>query len=118
MKSRALITGIIGFCAATTFAAQGGSGEWPQWRGPNRDGVSTEKGLLKDWPAGGPMLAWKTTGLGEGFSTIAIAGGKIFTIGDKADASYAIAMNLADGKQLWASKVGKMGAPGWGGFAG
>jgi outer membrane protein assembly factor BamB len=118
MNSRALITGIVGLWASACIAAPGNSGEWPQWRGPNRDGISEEKGLLKEWPADGPKLAWKVTGLGQGFSTVSVVGGKIFTIGDKADGSYAVALNVADGKQLWASKVGKMGAPGWGGFAG
>ena len=40
--------------------------DWPQWRGPNRDGISAEKGLLKEWPKGGPPLAWQAKGAGEG----------------------------------------------------
>src|SRR5262245_53582405 len=95
-----------------------GSSDWPQWRGPNRDGISSEKGLLKEWPADGPPLAWKATGLGSGYSTVSIQGGKIFTTGDRGDAGFIIAMNESDGKQLWSSKLGKPGAPGWGGYAG
>src|SRR5436853_6203202 len=94
------------------------SGDWPQWRGPNRDDVSLETGLLQDWPAGGPALAWKTTGLGEGFATVSVQGDRIYTIGDRNDASYVVALNLSDGKQIWAAKLGKPGSPGWGGFAG
>ena len=93
--------------------------DWPEWRGPNRDGHSPDKGLLKQWPAGGPRLcAWKATGLGIGYATVSVVGDRVFTMGDKEDASYVVAMNRADGKPLWTAKLGKAGAPGWGGFAG
>ena len=92
--------------------------DWPQWRGPNRDGLSTETGLLKNWPKEGPPLLWKATGLGAGFSGVSVAGQRIFTMGDQADANYVLALNRADGKILWSTKLGKAGAPGWGGFAG
>ena len=49
---------------------------WPQWRGPNRDAVSTDTGLLKEWPKDGPKLLWETNGLGKGYSSIVLAGGK------------------------------------------
>lgn len=93
-------------------------GDWPQWRGPNRDDLSTEKGLLKQWPADGPPLAWKVTGLGAGYSGVSLVGPRLFTMGDKADGNYVLAFNRADGKPLWSAKLGKAGAPGWGGFAG
>ncbi len=92
--------------------------DWPQWRGPNRDGLSAETGLLKEWAADGPPLLWKATGLGAGFSGISVAGQRIFTMGDLADASHVVALNRADGKVVWSTKLGKAGAPGWGGFAG
>jgi outer membrane protein assembly factor BamB len=82
------------------------SGEWPQWRGPNRDGVSKDTGLLTQWPASGPPLAWKATGLGAGFSSLAIAGGKIFTLGDREGSQQLIALNGNDGKILWTTRVG------------
>ena len=55
--------------------------DWPQWRGPNRDGRSAEKGLLQEWPAAGPPLAWRATGAGEGYSSFAVANGKLYTLG-------------------------------------
>ena len=56
--------------------------DWPQFRGPNRDGVSRETGLLKQWPAGGPKLLWAVSeNLGEGYSSAAIADGFIFVTG-------------------------------------
>src|SRR5215831_4642969 len=91
------------------------AGDWPQWRGPNRDGVSTETGLLKDWPSGGPHLVWKATGLGAGYSTVSVLGDRLYTTGDAADASQVLALNVSDGKKIWNSKLGKPGAPGWGG---
>jgi outer membrane protein assembly factor BamB len=94
------------------------SADWPQWRGPNRDGVSTERGLLKSWPVGGPQLFWKATGLGVGFSGVSVVGDRIYTMGDQGDASQVLALSLSDGKVLWSTKLGKAGAPGWGGFAG
>ena len=104
----------MGLLAATGAAAA----DWPQWRGPNRDDLSTETGLLKAWPPGGPPLAWKSAGLGIGFSGPSLAGDKIFTMGDTEQESRVLALSRTDGKVLWAAKVGKAGAPGWGGFAG
>ncbi len=85
------------------------AGDWPQWRGIKRDGLSTETGLLKQWPEAGPKLAWKATGLGAGFSTVSIAGDRIYTAGDIGDSSYILSLNLADGKVLWKTKLGKTG---------
>jgi outer membrane protein assembly factor BamB len=80
---------------------------WPQWRGPNRDGVSSETGLLKSWPEEGPKLLWQVDGLGKGMSSLAIAGGKIYTMGlVKGGEAHLIALDQATGKQLWTLAVG------------
>ena len=50
--------------------------DWPQWRGPERDGISKEADLLTEWPAGGPPLVWKVTGLGDGYASVAVAAGR------------------------------------------
>ena len=83
--------------------------DWPQWRGPNRDDISKETGLLKQWPAAGPSLAWKVTGVGAGFSSVAVAQGKIFTLGDVDGASAIVALKEADGSRLWVAKLGEPG---------
>ena len=57
--------------------------DWPQWRGPNRDGISKEKGLLQEWPTEGPTLVWQKNELGDGYSTPAIANGRIFLINNQ-----------------------------------
>jgi outer membrane protein assembly factor BamB len=75
--------------------------DWPQWRGPHRDGLSAEKNLLKSWPPDGPLLAWKVAGAGEGYSSFAVAGGRIFTLGARGDREYVVAFDAASGKRLW-----------------
>jgi outer membrane protein assembly factor BamB len=85
------------------------AGDWPQWRGPNRDDVSTEQGLLKQWPPGGPALLWKATGAGEGHGGVAVAGGKVFTTGDKDDSGVALAFDAAGGSLVWKAKIGGAG---------
>ena len=81
--------------------------DWPQWRGPNRDGRSTETGLLAAWPDGGPPLVWKATGLGSGYSSVTIDSGRIFTMGADASTEYVIALDAATGRELWRSKSGR-----------
>jgi outer membrane protein assembly factor BamB len=90
--------------------------EWPQWRGPNRDGVSADTGLLRQWPAGGPPLVWKATGLGSGYSSISLADGRIYTMGDRQDACYLLALDARTGKEVWAARVGE--PKGGGGYPG
>jgi len=92
--------------------------EWSQWRGPNRDGKSAEVGLLKEWPADGLALLWKSKALGGGYGSISSSGGRLFAMGEKEGAGFLIALKQATGEVLWTTKVGKTGAPGWGGFSG
>ena len=108
----ALRCALAGLAAAVAWLAPcGGAGEsraaddWPQWRGPKRDAVSAETGLLKKWPAGGPKLAWELKGLGKGLSTVAIVGGRLYTMGNH-DGQYIMAYDLADRKLVWKAKVG------------
>jgi outer membrane protein assembly factor BamB len=82
------------------------SSDWPQWRGPARDGISREKGLLESWPEKGPELAWQTDGLGSGMASVVISGGKIFTLGNFKGQTKLIALDQRNGKQLWISPVG------------
>ena len=96
---------IITLCLSSALVAQT-PGDWPQWRGPNRDGISKETGLLKQWPADGPPLVWKATGAGGGYSTMSIAGGRLYTMGLRGDREYVIAFDIATGKQAWATPNG------------
>ena len=92
--------------------ASAASADWPQFRGPQRNDCSPDTGLLQDWPPGGPPLAWKTTGLGAGYSDISVAGELIYTAGDKGDSTFVTAWNRADGKPVWSARLGKSDAPG------
>ncbi len=84
-----------------------GGDDWPQWRGANRDGLSSETGLLQSWPAGGPPLVWKAAGLGNGYSTVAVHQGRIFTLGAARDIEYLIALDAGTGKELWRARLGR-----------
>ena len=100
---------------ATDQAPAAAAGNWPQWRGPNRDGISTEKGLLQTWPDDGPRKIFTATGMGGGFSSVAVTGGRIYTMGDRRDGQYALAFNEADGKPVWATRVGEVHQDEYGG---
>ncbi len=86
-------------------AAASGASDWFQWRGPNRDGSSTESGLNRDWESKPPELLWHVKGLGGGMSSVVIHGGKIFTMGKVDGAPHLICRNLADGAEVWATEV-------------
>ena len=116
MKTGSWVTGWMLLLVVGSAAA--GEGDWPQWRGPKRDGISPEKGLLQQWPQNGPKLEWKATGLGEGYSSLTVIGNFIFTTGDKGADAFVVALNRADGKPVWTAKLGRSGAPGWGGYSG
>jgi outer membrane protein assembly factor BamB len=85
------------------------SADVPQWRGPNRDGIFPGSGLLQQWPATGPKLAWKAEKLGKGMAGVSIAGGKIFTMAGRRDGQYLVALDVNSQKELWAAKVSAKG---------
>jgi outer membrane protein assembly factor BamB len=94
----------------TPGAAQGAR-EWPQFRGPRRDAVCTETGLSQDWSASEPKLLWHISGLGKGYSSVAVAGGRLFTMGDrpgagKTEAQLVLTFDLATRRELWATPIG------------
>lgn len=102
----------LGYCSVAEAA------DWPIWRGPNRDGICTETGLLKSWPEGGPKLLWEISGLGTGFSDVTIANSRLYTMGDRSigregkqdkgseKAQYIIGYDLKTQNELWAAKIG------------
>ena len=91
----ALLTGAL-FCGAPAGAA-----DWPGFRGPNRDGICTETGLLKQWPTEGPKLVWTAKDLGLGFGTPSVADGKIFGVGTRNGKDGIWALKEGDGSELW-----------------
>ena len=89
-------------------------GDWPQWRGPDRDDVSKETGLLKKWPAGGPKRLWVNEEAGLGYSGFAVAGGKLYTMGLYDAEEKLICIDTATGKKQWETAVGPILKNGWG----
>ncbi|HEX8502642.1 MAG TPA: PQQ-binding-like beta-propeller repeat protein [Pyrinomonadaceae bacterium] len=87
-------------------AAAQGTADWPQWRGPNRDGISKETGLLKQWPESGPPLAWKASGAGRGYSSLAASKGRLYTMGLRGEREFVIAFDFKTGKEVWATPHG------------
>jgi len=81
--------------------------DWHQWRGPNRDGVSPETGLLQRWPANGPPQVWRTTGAGNGYSSFSASHGRLFTLGARAGTEYVSAFDLESGRKLWEQPNGQ-----------
>ncbi|MBT3289978.1 MAG: PQQ-binding-like beta-propeller repeat protein [Victivallales bacterium] len=88
------------FAALPVFAQKGG--DWPKWRGPNGDGIGLDKGLLKEWPAEGPKVAWQIDSVGEGYSSVAVLGDRIYTQGNVDGIEKILALNAADGSVIWA----------------
>src|SRR5436305_5931800 len=84
-------------------------GDWPQWQGPNRDAKSTETGLLKQWPQGGPKLLFKTDKLGAGYSGPAVAGNKLVIMGaeeaNTGDKEFVLCLDPATGNELWRTRI-------------
>jgi outer membrane protein assembly factor BamB len=80
--------------------------DWPQWQGPDRNAISKEAGLLKEWPKDGPPLAWKITGLGGGDSAPAIAAGRIYGMANREEDEVVWCLSEKDGKELWVIRLG------------
>ncbi len=86
--------------------------DWPQWRGPQRNGVSQETGLLKEWPPEGPKLRWEIKESGSGYSTPAVVGQHLYVLGNTGlDNEFAQALSVKDGQSKWQTRLGKVGNP-------
>jgi outer membrane protein assembly factor BamB len=114
-----LLTTIAALClcvslvSVTKSANMGTStSDWPQWRGPERDGISREIGLLKQWPAEGPKLLWQVNDIGDGYSTPAVVGTRIYMMSNRGmENEFVQALSTQDGKPIWTTRVGNVGNP-------
>ncbi|WP_425618317.1 PQQ-binding-like beta-propeller repeat protein [Anatilimnocola sp. NA78] len=77
------------------------AGDWPQWRGPNRDGISLDQGLLKEWPKEGPAKLWQVDTVGVGYSSLAVKEGRIYTQGDIDGVENILCLDAKDGRTIW-----------------
>ena len=97
---------------AHTARATSTSADWPQWRGPDRDGISKESGLLKQWPAGGPKLLWQLNDIGDGYSGPSVVGTRLYLMSNRGmDNEFVQALSAQDGKVIWTTRVGNVGNP-------
>ena len=79
--------------------------DWPQWLGPQHNGSSPETGLLTTWPATGPKVLWKVAG-GDGYSSVAVVGKRAYTMVQRGKDELVLALDVADGKELWRVRTG------------
>jgi outer membrane protein assembly factor BamB len=109
MKMRWLLVLSVGVAiGSATLAVETLAADWPQWRGPDRSGVSTETGLLKAWPKDGPKLLWTFKNAGLGFSGPAIVGNRLYTLGVRDEQTFVIAVDVTGGKEIWSTKIGPL----------
>ena len=88
--------------------------DWPQWMGPNRNGLNEQTGTLQEWPEGGPTQEWVFKDCGTGYSGPAIVDGKIYVMGGRDGVEQLIALNAKNGKELWSADLGELYTNGWG----
>jgi outer membrane protein assembly factor BamB len=94
--------------------APNGSFDWPQWRGPNRDDVSKEVGLLKEWPKDGPKLLWTFTDAGVGYSGFAVVGKRLYSMGSDDKNEFVFALDVDKGEKVWSTVIGDLLTNSWG----
>lgn len=105
------------FCVALVLSASTALAEtydWPQWLGPQRNGLTEETGLLKTWPEEGPKKVWMSDKCGLGYSGPAIVNGKLYTMGARDNSEFLLAFDASTGDELWAARIGEQYQNGWG----
>ena len=88
--------------------------DWPGWRGPNRDDLSTETGLLQEWPNDGPPQLWTVDSGGLGYAGFAVVGEKLFTLGSNDEGEFAICLDVNDGSTIWKTSIDDLYTNSWG----
>ena len=106
MITRFLPVGVL-TCLVLTVSIQ--AEDWPQWRGPQRTGLSQETGLLTEWPKDGPKLLWERKDIGDGYSTPAVVGDRVYLMANREGKEYVVALAVKDGAEVWSTAVGKVG---------
>jgi hypothetical protein len=109
MGKVAIICAATACSAIVTLSAQSASTDWPQWRGADRNGISRDTGLLRQWPRTGPSLAWTASQLGGGYGSVAVAGNRVFVQGMKNRQSVVTSLDRASGKAVWSVALGSAG---------
>nr|HPM85270.1 hypothetical protein [Candidatus Anammoximicrobium sp.] len=105
---RRRFTVLLTLCAAAGLAATARAADWPQFRGPQRDNIARETGLLRQWPDGGPKVLW-TVEACQGYAAAAIVAGRVYFNDYDRDAKEwnVRCLTLTDGKELWRFRESK-----------
>jgi outer membrane protein assembly factor BamB len=112
MTSRLVSVAALSLCFLFNPIVASSVSDWPQWRGPERNGISRETGLLKQWPTGGPKLLWQVNDLGDGYSTPVVVGNRIYLMSNQGmENEFVQALSTQDGKVIWTTRVGNVGNP-------
>ncbi len=86
--------------------------DWPQWRGPDRTAISSETGLLKEWPKDGPKLLWQNADIGDGYATPSVVGERLYLLSNRGmENEFVQALSVRDGKPVWTTHLGAVGSP-------
>jgi len=103
-----LIAAVLACLSPSPLAAA----DWPQWRGPHRDGHSAETGLLQTWPKAGPKLHWQAKDVGSGYSTPSVVGDRLYLLSNEGLENESVrALSTQDGHRVWSTKLGPVGNP-------
>ena len=106
MKARMLLVVAVGMGISSFVRAE----DWPQWRGPNRDGISQEKGLLAQWPEAGPKMLWQLHDIGDGYSTPSVVGEQLYVMANRGmQNEFVTCLAVKDGSEVWTTQVGNVG---------
>lgn len=98
--STALISLAIGVGG---FAAQ--AEDWPQFRGPNRNAISAERGVWEKMQGDGPKLDWMCEGLGEGYASVSVVGTRAYSTGNQDGGQTVVAIDTTSGTRLWVTPL-------------
>ena len=98
--------------AAGLLSLAAGAADWPQWRGPRRNGISQESGLLKEWPKNGPKLLWQIKDAGDGYATPVVVGTRLYLLSNRGmDNEFIQSLSVQDGSPVWSTRLGNVGNP-------
>jgi outer membrane protein assembly factor BamB len=97
----------LALLATAALALPAAAADWPMFRGPGASGISPETGLLTKFPSGGPKLVWSSDKVGLGYSSFAVVGDRLYTMGQEGDEEFVVALDAKSGERLWKQAIGE-----------
>jgi outer membrane protein assembly factor BamB len=114
MQTRSFPTRLVLLASIAALSTSSFAADWPQWRGPKRDDVQTESGLMKHWPTDGPKRVWLFEKAGAGYAGFSVVGSQLFTMGTRDNNEVLMALDANTGKELWVQQIGDVLGNRWG----